>query len=45
MEAAQLDGATPFQTYLKIVRPNLSSVVAAVIVLVLLITGILSTKR
>ena len=34
MEAAALDGATPFQIYVKIVRPNLSSVVAAVIVLV-----------
>jgi len=34
MEAAALDGATPFKIYTKIVRPNLSSVVAAAIVLI-----------
>ena len=33
MEAAYLDGATAFQVYRKIVRPNLSSVIAALIVL------------
>jgi len=33
MEAAALDGAGAFQTYRQIVRPNLSSVVAALLVL------------
>ena len=33
LEAASLDGATAFQTYRKIIRPNLTSVVAALIVL------------
>lgn len=33
LEAAQLDGAGPYQAYRHIVRPNLSSVVAALLVL------------
>ena len=33
LEAAALDGATPWQTYRHIVRPNLRSVVAALVVL------------
>ncbi len=33
MEAAALDGANPWQTYCSIVRPNLNSVIAALLVL------------
>lgn len=33
MEAAALDGARPFRTYSSVVRPNLNSVVAALLVL------------
>lgn len=45
MEAAALDGAGAWTTYRRIVRPNLRSVVAAMLVLLLPTTGTSSTRR
>ena len=41
LEAARLDGASEYRIYRSIVKPNLSSAIAAALILILLTIGIL----